>query len=48
MLKTIAKQVYDWVIGTDNDDIMKRFTTRMLPETQFWGYPEEYKIANHA
>ena len=35
MLKTIAKPVYNWVIGTDNDDVMKRFTTRMLPETQF-------------
>ena len=35
LLKTIAKPVYNWVIGTDNDDVMKRFTTRMLPETQF-------------
>ena len=31
MLKTIAKPVYNWVIGTDNDEVMKKFTTRMLP-----------------
>ena len=48
MLKTIAKPVYNWVIGTDNDEVMKKFTTRMLPETQFRGHPEEYKIASHA
>ena len=27
---------------------MQRFTTRMPPETQFHGHPEEYKIASHA
>ena len=27
---------------------MKRFTTRMLPETQFRDHPEEYKTASHA
>ena len=48
MLKTIAKPVYNWVIGTDNDEVMKKFTTWMLPETQFRGHPEEYKIASHA
>ena len=37
MLKTIAKPHYNWVIGTDNYDIMQHFTTRMLPETQFYG-----------
>ena len=40
MQKTIAKPVYNWVIGTDNDDVMQHFTTTMLPETQFHGYPE--------
>ena len=35
MLKTIAKPVYNWVIGTDNDKVMEKFTKRMLPETQF-------------
>ena len=48
MLNIIAKLVYNWVIGTDNDDVMKQFTTKMLPETQFCGHPEEYKIASHA
>ena len=33
MLKTLAKPVYNWVIGTDNDDVMRHFTTRMLQET---------------
>ena len=47
ILKTIAKPVYNWVIGTDNDDVMHCFTTRMLPETQFHGHLEEYKIASH-
>ena len=35
MLKTIAKPVYNLVIGTDNDKVMEKFTKRMLPETQF-------------
>ena len=35
MLKTIAKPVYNWVIGTDNDQVMEKFTKRILPETQF-------------
>ena len=48
MLKTIAKPVYNWVIGTDNDEVMKKFTKRMLPETQFRGHHEEYQIASHA
>ena len=47
MLKTIAKPVYNWVIGTDNDKVMEKFTKRMLPETQFWGHHEEYKIKSH-
>ena len=48
MLKTIAKPVYNWVIGTDNDKLMEKFTKRMLPETQFRGHHEEYKIKSHA
>ena len=48
MLKTIAKPVYNWVIGTDNDEVMKKFTKRMLPETQFRGHHKEYQIASHA
>ena len=48
MLKTIAKPVYNWVIGTDNDEVMKKFTKQMLPETQFRGHHEEYQIASHA
>ena len=48
ILKTIAKPVYNWVIGTDNDDFMKRFTMRILPEAQFCGHPDQYRIASHA
>ena len=33
MLKTIAKPIYNWVIGTDNDEVMKKFTKQMLPKT---------------
>ena len=29
MLKTIAKPVYNWVIGTDNDEVMKKFLHQM-------------------
>ena len=47
MLKTITKPVYNWVIGTHNDDAMKQFITRMLLETKFRGHPEQYKIASH-
>ena len=47
MLKTIAKPVYNWVSGTDNDKVMEKFTKRMLPETQFRGHHEEYKIKSH-
>ena len=36
------------MIGTDNDDVVKIFTTRMLPETKFCGHSEEYRIASHA
>ena len=44
MLKTIVKPVYNWVIGTDNDKVMEKFTKIMLPETQFRGHPEEYRM----
>ena len=47
IIKTFAKPVYNWVIGTDNDDVVQLFTTRMLPETKFRRHPEEYKISNH-
>ena len=36
------------MIGTDNDKVMEKFTKRMLPETQFRGHHEEYKIESHA
>ena len=45
MLKTISKLVYYWVIATDNDDVMKCFTTRILPDIKFSSHPEEYSIA---
>ena len=48
MLKTIAKPVYNWVIETNNDKVMEKFTKRMLPETPFPGHHEEYKIKYHA
>ena len=48
LLKTIAKPVYHWVIETDNDKVMEKFTKRMLPETQFQGHNEEYKIKSLA
>ena len=48
MLKTIMKPVYNWVIGTDNDKVMEKFTKRMLPDTQFQEHYEEYKIKSNA
>ena len=48
MVKTIGKPVYNWVIGTDNGKVMEKFTKRMLPEIQFQGHYEEYKIKSHA
>ena len=35
MVKTLAKPIYNWVINTDNDPVMEKFTNRMLPEMQF-------------
>ena len=48
ILKIIAKPVYNWVIGTNNDKVMENFTKRMLPKTQFQGHHEKYKIKSHA
>ena len=44
MVKTLAKTIYNWVINTDNDPFMEKFTNRMLPETQFWRHHDEHKI----
>ena len=48
MVKTLAKPIYNWVINTDNDPVMEKFTNRMLPETQFQGHHDEHKISSHA
>ena len=48
MVKTIAKPIYNWVISTDNDPVMEKFTNHMLPETQFRGHHDEHKISSHA
>ena len=48
MVKTIAKPIYNWMISTDNDPVMEKFTNRMLPETQFRGHHDEHKISSHA
>ena len=44
ILKTIAKLVYNWVIGTNNDKAMEKFSNRMLTETQFQEHQEEYTV----
>ena len=31
MIKTIAKPIYNWIINTDNDAVMEKFTNHMLP-----------------
>ena len=48
MVKTLAKPIYNWVISTDNDPVMEKFTNCMLPETQFRGHHDEHKILSHA
>ena len=48
MVKTIAKPIYNWMISTDNDPVMEKFTNQMLPETQFRGHHDEHKILSHA
>ena len=47
-VKTLAKRIYNWVINTDNDLVMEKFTNHMLPETQFRGHHDEHKILSHA
>ena len=48
IVKTLAMPIYNWVINTDNDPVMEKFTNHMLPETQFRGHHEEHKILGHA
>ena len=48
MVKILAKPIYNWVIHTDNDLVMEKFTNRMLLETQFRGHHDEHKILSHA
>ena len=48
MVKTITKPIYNWMISTDNDPVMEKFTNRILPETQFRGHHDEHKISSHA
>ena len=48
MVKTISKPIYNWVINTDNDAVMEKFTNRMLPKTQYRGHHDELAIASHA
>merc|ERR1711867_357249 len=48
MVKTLAKPIYNWVISTDNDPVIEKFTNHMLPETQFRGHHDEHKILSHA
>ena len=33
MVKTIAKPIYNWMISTDNNPVMEKFTNRKLPES---------------
>ena len=47
MVKTIAKPIYNWMISTDNDPVMEKFTNCMLPETQFRGHHNEHKISSY-
>ena len=48
IVKTLAKLIYNWVINTDNDPVMEKFTNRILPETQFRGHHDKHKISSHA
>ena len=48
MVKTLAKPIYNWVISTDNDPVMEKFTNCMLPEIQIRGHHDEHKILSHA
>merc|ERR1711867_13395 len=33
MVKPLAKPIYNWMISTDNNPVMEKFTNWMLPET---------------
>ena len=44
MVKTSVKPIYNWVINTDNDPVMQKFTNRILPETQYRGHHHEHTI----
>ena len=48
MVKTIAKPIYNWVINTDNDPVMQKFTNYILPGTQYRGHHDEHTMAAHA
>ena len=37
MVKTLVKPVNDYLVGTNNDAVMEKFMTRMLPSMQFGG-----------
>ena len=47
IIKTIAKPIFNWVISTDNDAVMEKFTNRMLPKTQYRGHQDELAITTH-
>ena len=36
-LKTVARPVYHYLIQSDNDPVMEKFTNRLVPETSFQG-----------
>ena len=46
--RALAKPIYNWMISTDNDPVMEKFTNHMIPETQFRGHYDEHKILSHA
>ena len=48
MVKTIYILIYNWVINTDNDAVMEKFTNQRLPETQYRGHHDELAISAHA
>ena len=48
IVKTLAKPIYSWVINTDNDPVMEKFTNRMYTETLFRGHHGKHKISSHA
>ena len=48
MDKTIAKPIYNWMISTDKDPVMEKFTNHMISKTQFRGHHDEHKISSNA